>query len=152
MGITFITAGNAGVAAAPLKLPFPLAPSGDGVGPTSNDLQVRRATHGGESRRRIRRRVMRELIGKIPTKDPTVTEVVYLAEIVRCLECQQTVPMGIEVVTIKKTEESREVLRHVFFCRGHGFDYETKAQSLPIRSHEEREALLRFDNPVWGMT
>jgi hypothetical protein len=40
---------------------------------------------------------MRELIKKIPTKDPNITEVVYLSEIVRCLECEQTVPMGIEV-------------------------------------------------------
>ena len=38
---------------------------------------------------------MRELIGKIPTKDPNITEVVYLTEIVRCLDCQQNVPMGI---------------------------------------------------------
>jgi len=98
----------------------------------------------------IRRRVMRELIGKIPTKDPNITEVVYLAEIVRCLDCQQTVPMGIEVVTIKKTEESKEVIRHVFYCRGHGFDYETRAQSLPIRSHGQPEPLLRFNNPAWG--
>jgi hypothetical protein len=44
---------------------------------------------------------MRELIKKIPTKDPNITEVVYLSEIVRCLECEQTVPMGIEVVTVK---------------------------------------------------
>ena len=44
---------------------------------------------------------MRELIGKVPTKDPNITEVVYLSEIVRCLECEQTVPMGIEVVTVK---------------------------------------------------
>ena len=45
---------------------------------------------------------MRELIGKIPTKDPNVTEVVYLAEMIRCLDCEQTVPVGIEVVTVKK--------------------------------------------------
>src|SRR5690242_17610213 len=48
---------------------------------------------------------MRELIGKIPDKDPNITEVVYLSEIVRCLECEQTVPMGIEVVTVKKPRE-----------------------------------------------
>jgi hypothetical protein len=48
---------------------------------------------------------MRELIGKIPTKDPNITEVFYLSEIVRCLECEQPVPMGIEVVTVKKPEE-----------------------------------------------
>jgi len=78
---------------------------------------------------------MRELIGKIPTKDPNITEVVYLSEIVRCRECQKTVPMGIEVVTVKKNGESKEVLRSVCYCRIHGLDYETKAQSLPIRPH-----------------
>ena len=78
---------------------------------------------------------MRELIGKIPTKDSNVTDAVYLAEVVRCLECQQTVPMGIEVVTVRKVGKSRQVLRHVCYCRAHGFDYETKAQSLPIRPH-----------------
>lgn len=35
---TCVTAGNAGRAAVLLRLPFPLASSGDGVGPTSNDL------------------------------------------------------------------------------------------------------------------
>ena len=54
-----------------------------------------------------------ELIGKIPTKDPNLTEVVYLTEMVRCLECQQTVPMGIEVVTVKKSGKSRKAVRHV---------------------------------------
>jgi hypothetical protein len=48
---------------------------------------------------------MRELIGKIPTKNSSITEVVYLSEMVRCLECQQTMPMGIEIVTVKKSEE-----------------------------------------------
>jgi len=80
---------------------------------------------------------MRELIGKIPTKDPNVTEVVYLSEIVRCLECQTTVPMGIEVVTVKKDGESKKVLRHVCYCRAHGLDYETTAQSMPIRPHAQ---------------
>jgi hypothetical protein len=63
---------------------------------------------------------MREIIGKIQTKDPSITEVVYFSEVVRCLECQKTVPMGIEVVTVRKSGESREVLRHVCYCRGHG--------------------------------
>ena len=80
---------------------------------------------------------MRELIGKIPTKDPNITEVVYLSEVVRCLECEQTVPMGIEVVTVKKTAGARQVVRHQCYCRGHGFDYETKAQSPPIRPHAQ---------------
>ena len=53
---------------------------------------------------------MRELIGKIPTKDPTITEVVYLSEVVRCLECEQTVPMGIEVVTVKYRSNFNELL------------------------------------------
>ena len=35
---TCVTAGNADRAVVPLRLPFPLAPSEDGVGPTSKDL------------------------------------------------------------------------------------------------------------------
>jgi hypothetical protein len=95
---------------------------------------------------------MRELIRKIPTKDPNITEVIYLAEMVRCLECEQTVPVGIEVVTVKKNGKSKEAVRHVSYCRGHGFDYETKAQSLPFRLHPRSETLFRFNNPIWGMT
>ena len=95
---------------------------------------------------------MREIMGKIQTKDPNITEVVYLSEVVRCLECQKTVPMGIEVVTVKKSGDSKEVLRHVCYCRGHGFDYETKVQGLPIRPHAQSEtSLLRFNNPDWGI-
>lgn len=93
---------------------------------------------------------MRELIGKIPTKDPCITEVVYLSEIVRCLECQQTVPMGIEVVTVKKIGKTRQAIRHQCYCRGHGFDYEMKAQSPPICPHVQSETLRRFDNAIWG--
>jgi hypothetical protein len=92
---------------------------------------------------------MRELIGKIRTKDPNITEVVYLAEMVRCLECERTVPVGIEVVTVKKNGKTKEAVRHVCYCRGHGFDYETKAQSLPNRPHSRSD---RFNNPTWGMT
>jgi hypothetical protein len=94
---------------------------------------------------------MRELIGKIPTKDPNITEVVYRTEIVRCLECQQTVPMGIEVVTVNKSGESKKVLRHVCYCRGHGFDYETKAQTLPMRTHAQSQMSFRnSNNPAGG--
>ena len=76
---------------------------------------------------------MRELVGKISTKDPDITQVVYLSEIVRCLECERTVPVGIEVVTVKRTGESRKPIRHVCYCRAHGLDYEARAQSLPMR-------------------
>ena len=95
---------------------------------------------------------MRELVGKIPTKDPNIVEVVYRAEIVRCLECQKTVPMGIEVVTVQKSGESKKVLRHVCYCRGHGFDYETKAHSRPIRRHAQSQmSFLSFDDsPVFA--
>jgi hypothetical protein len=86
---------------------------------------------------------MRELIGKIPTKDPDITEVVYRAEVVRCLACQRTVPMGIEVVTVQKSGAARKVLRHVCYCRGHGFDYETKAHSLPIRAQKQSQSSFR---------
>lgn len=87
---------------------------------------------------------MRELMGKIPTKDPHVSEEVYLTEIVRCSECERTVPVGIEVVTIKKDGKSRKVLRHQYFCRAHGLDYETRVQSLPIRHYDRSDTLLRF--------
>jgi hypothetical protein len=80
---------------------------------------------------------MRELIGKIPTKDPNVTETVYLSEIVRCRECQMTVPIGIEVVRLKKDGESKKVLRHEYYCRAHGIDYEERVRSLPIHLHAE---------------
>ena len=82
---------------------------------------------------------MRELIGKIPNKNPNITEVVYRAEIVQCLTCQQTVPVGIEVVTVQKSGASRKVLRRVCYCRGHGFDYETRAHSVPIRPHAQSQ-------------
>jgi hypothetical protein len=50
---------------------------------------------------------MRELIGKIPAKNSSITEVVYLSEMVRRLECQQTMLMGIEIVTVKKIGGTR---------------------------------------------
>jgi hypothetical protein len=81
---------------------------------------------------------MRELMGKIPTKDPNVTEVVYLSELVRCRECQRTVPVGIEVITFRKDGESKKVLRHECYCRAHGVDYETRVQGLAIRPHAQR--------------
>jgi hypothetical protein len=61
------------------------------------------------------------------------------------------VPMGIEVVTVKKTGECKEVLRHVCYCRTHGLDYETRVQNLPIRPHDQSETLPRFnDDRAWG--
>jgi hypothetical protein len=65
---------------------------------------------------------MRQLLGKIP-KTRGVTEEVYLAETVRCQDCQATVPMGIEVVTVRKEGKSKKVIRHSWYCRGHGANY-----------------------------
>jgi hypothetical protein len=76
---------------------------------------------------------MRELIGKIPTKHPNVVEEVYLSELVRCRQCHQTAPMGIEVIAVKREGASRKILKHRYFCRAHGHDYEMTVQSLPIR-------------------
>ena len=78
---------------------------------------------------------MRELVGKIPTKDPDVVQEVYLSETIYCRDCNTTVavPVGIEVVTVKKAGKSKKVLRHEYYCRAHGLDYETRVQSLPIR-------------------
>lgn len=76
---------------------------------------------------------MRDRIGKLPTKEANVTEEVYLSETVRCRECEKTVPIGIEVVTVKREGEFKKVLDHRYYCRAHGLDYEMRAQSLPIR-------------------
>ena len=65
---------------------------------------------------------MRELLGKVPTKDPSISQKIYLCETVRCQECNKTVPVGIEVVTTKKVGESRKVLKHEYYCRPHAFD------------------------------
>jgi hypothetical protein len=68
---------------------------------------------------------MRQLLGKIPIKSGVTTEV-YLAETVRCQDCQITVPMGIEVVTVRKEGKSKKVIRHSWYCRAHGADYTTR--------------------------
>jgi hypothetical protein len=52
---------------------------------------------------------MRQLIGKIPIKYLNVTEEIYFSELVRCQHCQTTVPMGIEVVTVRKEGKSKKV-------------------------------------------
>jgi len=70
---------------------------------------------------------MRQLLGKIPIKHRNVTEEVYLSEHVCCQNCQITVPMGIEVVTVRKEGKSKKVIMHGRYCRAHGADYATKA-------------------------
>ena len=70
---------------------------------------------------------MRQLIGKIAIKFRDITEEIYLSECVRCQNCQATVPMGIEVVTVRKEGRSKKVIRHGWYCRGHGADYATRA-------------------------
>lgn len=65
---------------------------------------------------------MRELMGKIPTKDPDVSQNVYLSETVRCQQCNKTVPVGIEVIMIKTTGDDKKVLKHDYYCRAHAFD------------------------------
>jgi hypothetical protein len=77
---------------------------------------------------------MRELMGKIQTKDPHITQNIYLSETVRCQECKKTVPVGIEVIMIKKVGEAKKVVKHEYYCRAHaydshGVDYESKMRS-----------------------
>jgi hypothetical protein len=77
---------------------------------------------------------MRELMGKVPTKDPSISQRVYLSETVRCQECNKTVPVGIEVITIKVVGDSKKVLKHDYYCRSHAFDshgveYESKLRT-----------------------
>jgi hypothetical protein len=71
---------------------------------------------------------MRQLIGRLPGKGRNVFEEVYLSEQVRCLDCQKMVPMGIEVVTIRKEGKSKKVLKRGYYCRAHGADYVSRAQ------------------------
>ena len=51
---------------------------------------------------------MRQLLGKIRAKEPNVVQEIYLSELIRCSECQRTVPIGIEVITIKKDGEAKK--------------------------------------------
>jgi hypothetical protein len=94
---------------------------------------------------------VRDLIGKIRTKDPNVSTRVYLSEIVRCCECQKTVPLGIEVITLKKDGESKKVLEHRCYCRDHGLEYEEKAQSQPIQfAEQDSDQEIYLDDPWRG--
>lgn len=77
---------------------------------------------------------MRELIGKIPSKYPNVTDEVYLSETVRCQLCGRTVPIGIEVITARKDGSLKKILYHGYYCRADGLDYETRAQSVQVGS------------------
>jgi Rieske Fe-S protein len=73
---------------------------------------------------------MRQLIGKIPIKYRNVIEEIYLAEYVRCQDCQVVVPMGIEVVTVRKDGKAKKIVKHGWYCRAHGSEYATRAQSV----------------------
>src|SRR3974390_448234 len=105
--------------------------------------------YGVNTQAKITRRSVRELIGKIRTKDPNVTTRIYLSEIVRCCECQKTVPLGIEVITLKREGESKKVLEHRCYCRDHGLEYEEKAQSQPIQLAEYDSDLEMYLDPPW---
>jgi hypothetical protein len=77
---------------------------------------------------------MHELMGRVPTKNPSIIQNVYLCETVRCQKCHKTVPVGIEVVTFRKVGSSRKVLKHEYYCRphafdSHGVDYESKMRT-----------------------
>jgi hypothetical protein len=76
----------------------------------------------------LRRRAMRQLIGKIPIKYRNVTEEIYFSEDVRCQHCQSMVPMGIEVVSVRKEGQSKKVIKHCWYCRAHGAEFVTRAQ------------------------
>jgi hypothetical protein len=72
---------------------------------------------------------MRQLIGKIPIKHRGMIEEVYLAEHVQCGECQRTVPIGIEVITVQLEGKSKKILKHAFYCRAHGMEYQARVES-----------------------
>ena len=72
---------------------------------------------------------MRQLIGSIPIKYREVTQEIYLSENVRCQHCQSTVPMGIEVVTVRQEGEFNKVMQHGWYCRAHGADFVARAHA-----------------------
>lgn len=71
---------------------------------------------------------MRQLIGKFPIKHRDVIEQVYLCELIQCNECQRLVPVGIEVVTVKKEGKLEKVMKHARYCRAHGLEYQMRSQ------------------------
>lgn len=71
---------------------------------------------------------MRQFIGKLPTKERGVVDEVYIAEQVRCRDCQKSSPMGIEVVTVQKEGKKKTILKRAFFCRVHGAEYQSRVQ------------------------
>jgi hypothetical protein len=77
--------------------------------------------------RRLKDVAMRQLIGKIPIRGKMIEEV-YLSEQVRCRECQKTVPIGVEVVTVEKDIRPKKVVKRAFYCRSHAGDYESRAR------------------------
>ena len=74
------------------------------------------------------RKTMRQFIGKLPTKERGVVDEVYIAEQVRCRDCQKSSPMGIEVVTVQKEGKKKTILKRAFFCRVHGAEYQSRVQ------------------------
>ena len=70
---------------------------------------------------------MRQLVGRTPIKYHNVIEEIYFSENVRCQTCQTTVPTGIEVVTFRKEGNSKQLIRHCWYCRAHGADFATRA-------------------------
>lgn len=72
---------------------------------------------------------MRQLIGKLPIKYRNVIEEIYLSEHVRCQNCQITVPIGIEVITVQKEGKSKKIVKHCWYCRAHGADYTAKVEA-----------------------
>jgi len=95
---------------------------------------------------------VRELLGKIPTHDPSVTQNVYLSETIRCQKCEKTAPVGIEVVTVKTEGDRKTVLKHEYYCRAdafdsHGVDYETLLQNRQIK---RAGSVPRELHPQWG--
>lgn len=68
---------------------------------------------------------MRELIGTKRTNDPAVSTSVYRSDLIYCRDCKKTVPVGIEVITSRQERDSKTVLRHEYYCRVHGMEYES---------------------------
>ena len=83
---------------------------------------------------------MRELISTKMTSEPGVIKSVYRSELVYCTECKKTVPIGIEVVTIRKDADTQKVLKRQFLCRVHGVEYESMAPRKLADGDTKRKA------------
>jgi len=88
---------------------------------------------------------MRELIATKRTGEPGVTKSVYRSDLIYCRDCRKTVPVGIEVITARQDRGVKTVLKHEYYCRVHGMEYE----SMTHRQLPDRGPKAKSDNSAY---